>query len=138
MAEQRLIDANALYREADNLENAVAEKCGWQEECDGISQVKDLIVAAPTIDAAPVVHGRWVWFENRPVADDEDPECIGITGYECSECGNNDSTCIRFYEELSVYSISCIKEGLKESLTNYCPSCGAKMDAADNNVGHKD
>lgn len=83
----------------------------------------------PTIDAVPVVRGQWVWFENRPIVDDEDPECIGITGYECSECGNNDSTCIRFCEEPDVYLLSCIKEGLKESLTNYCPNCGAKMDA---------
>ena len=93
-----------------------------------LSSVMDEINDAPTIDATPVVHGQWVWFENRPVVDDEDPECIGITGYECSECGNNDSTCIRFYEEPSVYLLSCIKEGLKESLTSYCPNCGAKMD----------
>ena len=120
----RLIDADALVKkvcfrckEGDG-EGMCAEFCRFIAALDN----------TPTIDAVPVVHGQWVWFENCPVVDDEDPECISIIGYECSECGNNDSTCVRFYEEPSVYLLSCIKEGLKESLTNYCSNCGAKMD----------
>lgn len=87
-----------------------------------------LVNNAPAIDAVPVVHAHWAWAENRPIADDDDPECIGRTGYECSACGNNERTSVRFYEELSSMMVLELKEGLKESLTNYCHNCGAKMD----------
>ena len=95
---------------------------------DRLAFATGVVEQAEAVDAVPVVHGRWVWFENRPVTDADDPECIGCTGYECSECGNNEGTCIRFYEELSPDMLARIKEGLMEFLTNYCPNCGAKMD----------
>lgn len=132
--EVRLIDANALQLEADqhNVMNGVAfvGQRGGGRTLEIVKRLlKHMIDNAPTIDAEPVRNGRWVWFENRPVTDADDPECIGCTGYECSECGNNEGTCIRFYEELSPDMLARIKEGLMEFLTNYCPNCGAKMDA---------
>lgn len=45
----RLIDANALYKKVDDLENATAAEWGWQELCDGISQAKAMIADAPSI-----------------------------------------------------------------------------------------
>jgi hypothetical protein len=74
MANERLIDANALWEKADALERATAKESGWQEMCDGISQVKELISEAPTVDAVPVVHGRWI-------AQDS-----GRTRFMCSKC----------------------------------------------------
>lgn len=126
MAYVRLIDANALKK-------ALMKPFNWNNSPEEIQEQADfnyfevMIDAAPTIDTVQVTHGRWVWFENRPVTDPDYPECIGCTGYECSECGNNEGTCIRFYEELSLDTLSCIKEGLKKSVTNYCSNCGAKM-----------
>ena len=99
---------------------------------DQVAMAIETVEAAQVVDAEPVRNGRWVWFENRPVTDADDPECIGCTGYECSECGNNEGTCIRFYEELSPDMLARIKEGLMEYLTNYCHSCGAKMGGGDN------
>ena len=66
--------------------------------CVALEDVKN----APTIDAEPVRHGRWM-----PVTCENHPKIIlGCTGYMCSECG-------RIEEENS---------------EPYC-HCGAKMDA---------
>lgn len=56
----------------------------------------------PTIDAAPVVHGRWERFE----------EISGSIGVSCSACRWKDYTHGKY----------------KGNLFHYCPSCGAKMD----------
>lgn len=37
--------------------------------------VEDLIENAPAVDAAPVVHGLWIYFN-----------CVGNGMYQCSEC----------------------------------------------------
>lgn len=62
----------------------------------------------PTIDAEPVRHGRWLgegdgYADGYPVMD----------VWYCSECDH------------------CIDDGTdnQEHLPNYCPNCGAKMDA---------
>ena len=57
-----------------------------------------LIADAPTIDAAPVKHGRWIPVMNG-IDDDTNP------AFDCSEC---DTMCRKQY--------------------NYCPKCGATMD----------
>lgn len=58
---------------------------------------------APTVDAVPVVHGRWIYKQT----EDED---WGHTfhSWECSNCN---------------YHAECNPAG-----KNYCPHCGAKMD----------
>lgn len=64
---------------------------------------------APTVDAAPIRHGRWVqkkeWHLGRWVA-----------WFECSECGEHDDNS-DMYEMMPFCNLS-----------NYCPGCGAKMD----------
>lgn len=42
--------------------------CGWD---DAMNIVEEL----PAVDAAPVVHGRWIYFN-----------CVGNGRYRCSEC----------------------------------------------------
>lgn len=66
---------------------------------------------APSEDVAPVVHGKWEY--NRDATD------FGIGGYICSQCKNknNNLPCNR------VKSVQMFL-GAK-----YCPECGAKMDA---------
>lgn len=67
---------------------------------------KKRIDSMPTVDAEPVRHGMWL------------PKHHYIAGYEfvsghiCSECGDD----------------ALNAEG-DEFLTDYCPNCGAKMDA---------
>lgn len=90
MSEQRLIDANALdFSHCDN-------------EFDCIYIVDN----APTIDAVPVVHGRWI--TTRTYSHDGEPYC--------SNCGEEAPA------EYGRYTY--IK-------STYCPNCGSKMDKED-------
>lgn len=85
----RLIDADALKYQATG----------------GLTSVGLLTLAeiddAPTIDAVPVVHGRWVNYRKAVIG------LATIWSAECSECGCGQ---VRKFEEY-----------------NYCPNCGAKM-----------
>lgn len=77
-----------------------------QDICDGSEDrdwLKRCFDEAPTIDAVPVVHGRWIVTIYTTVS--ERGRIISNTKFRCSECG---------------YS-----NGRKQS--NYCPNCGAKM-----------
>lgn len=97
MNDVRLIDANALPNYKCQVTATVGDQKGpaemrfvfWQD-----------IEKAPTIDAAPVVHGRWEY---------------SIGSYstpKCSCCG----WCIPYSEDSRL------------DARNYCPNCGAKMD----------
>lgn len=102
----RLIDAEALEesieqidwyhlaRNGEMVKGATAEN-GWYKEQDIYSAIEE----APTIEAKPVVHGRWI---------SKNPH-----GYEwifvCSNCDYVDG-----------YPFN--------DRHNYCPNCGAKMD----------
>lgn len=97
----RLIDADQLGIGKETrsvfIEKAYAD--GWNSAIDIINQ-------AETVDAAPVVHGKWeLCFEDWRKQ---------LEGDKCSICGfEHYGTCIRSY--------------------NYCPSCGAKMDLEEQN-----
>ena len=93
----RLIDADA-----------VIEKCGdWYVEEGSeegfIGTLKSLIDEQLTVDAAPVVHGRWL------------VKCKAVDGSlsECSVC-----------HDWQVHN--------GEYIPKYCPECGAKMDGDGN------
>lgn len=77
-----------------------------------IMEVDDSVPNAATVcDVVEVVHGEW-----KPCYEDWRKQ---IEGDECSACGfRHYGTSIRHY--------------------HYCPNCGAKMDATDNNVGDKE
>lgn len=67
-----------------------------------VSDIYDIIKAAPAVDAVEVVHGRWIteyWKSGY------------IKRCYCSECGEPP------------------KDSYKPD--NYCPQCGAKMDRKD-------
>ena len=59
----------------------------------------ELIQKAPTVDAEPVRHGRWIYDFNED----------GYDGYRCSNCMEH-----RQIDYKDDY--------------HYCPNCGAKMD----------
>lgn len=103
MAEQRLIDANALIY-------WLTKATGFRTNCEDCTSIDCLdciideaIKNAPTIEAKPVVHGRWI---------SKNPH-----GYEwvfvCSNCDYIDG-----------YPFN--------DRSNYCPNCGAKMDEKEN------
>ena len=83
----RLIDADALIKEA------------CTEGAYGYVDAKQ-ISDAPTIDAAPVRHGHWIYHPDDLFPND--------STQECSYCHAEES--LTLYNE------------------NYCPNCGARMD----------
>lgn len=95
----RIIDADKLK---DDIDYYIKE-AEWGEEANKhLEWCKEFIDSQPTIDAKPVIRGRWkIW--------DED---YGDT-FECSECGEV------FY----------LVDGTpKENHYNRCPNCGALLD----------
>ena len=74
-----------------------------------ISAIRKMISTYPTVDAVPVVHGRWISDEAyghiKVIDGIPNGSCI------CSVCGK----WLTGSDEYDVYG-------------NYCPSCGAKMD----------
>lgn len=107
----RLIDADALlenFAERQNLDCSDGEFCDCflnsaQEVSTEWWCVEDAVESAPTIDAAPVVHARWV-HRCRYIATE-------IREWCCSACGELPPGPNQLAHEL-----------------RYCPNCGAKMD----------
>ena len=94
--EMRLIDAKPLMQN------------GWHLVQTGESNrfIQSMSLAdIPTVDAKPVVHGRWIPLEYDGFADGNPV----LDLWECSECQEEHS-------------------GDEDTLTPYCPNCGAKMD----------
>lgn len=106
----RAIDADALIEEVKKYANEPLKLHDrrWTSRCTAI--IEDMIGTIkmqPTLDAVPVVHGRWVKMTGMMP-----PEYHGH--YECSECQWH-------------------MKGLRNSWTReeellYCHNCGAKMD----------
>lgn len=106
----RLIDRDRLI---DILTDADAT--GFAGNCEGCTDIDclnciidDVIETAPTIEAEPVRHGKWILSEEKIDAFTK------ILTLKCSECG--------YWRRRS--------HGLFDR-TNYCPNCGAKMDGGD-------
>ena len=78
----------------------------WNGE---IEHVVFRIDNAPTVDAVPVRHGRWT--------ADESMYTVGEA--QCSMCKTT------FYED----DLYMVGEKAQSEMPNYCPHCGAKMDA---------
>ena len=103
----RLIDADAAI---DMLKKTIAVNKNpnhdarvWEE---GMNCALTIIGAEPSVEAAPVVHGRWI----------EHEEYNFDTYYDCSVCGES----------------WCTVDGTPwENGMNYCPNCGAKMDGGE-------
>lgn len=94
----RLIDADAFKQ------TFCAECCATQ--CEGCNIDYHFEHLAPTVDAVPVRHGKWLYGESES----------GHDGYYCSQCGKH----IRWiYGEEDINFITSY---------NYCPKCGARME----------
>lgn len=101
--EMLLIDANALIKwMEDNTANSE-----WMVNQYNADLICSMLEAAPTVDARPVVHGRWIFeqaYEN------------GTADYKCSICDFDDSFPIGNF-----------------TYRNYCPNCGSQMEGGDGN-----
>lgn len=74
----RMIDADAFDKRI-RLDVGSCEEELTEDFKDGISTILEMMKTAPTVDAVPVKHGRWIYHPDWQA----DGEC----GYECSECG---------------------------------------------------
>jgi hypothetical protein len=102
----RLIDADALeksmketYCKDCNSYNGVRCRACWVDDACGA------IDSAPTIEAEPARSEKWIGIEFDGYADG----CPVYYLWECSGCHGE-------------------HEGEADTLTDYCPNCGARMD----------
>lgn len=75
----RLINADEIQYTKDWVVTDKIPKVGGYKAKAIYRVTKEEIDAMPTVDAVPVVHGRWIYHPDWQA----DGEC----GYECSECG---------------------------------------------------
>lgn len=101
---KRLIDADVLLAEVEKskLHNPHPQGMVRVNHRNEHDHFERMILDAPTVDAAPVVHGYW---EDYMPYVDEDPNNKTVKK-RCSVC----------------------KESASPFMTKYCAECGAKMD----------
>ena len=95
----RLIDADAFIRYAD------------EPSIFDTTDLKAMIGEQPTIEAAPVVHGRWIYHLYAPYGGSYVTMC-------CSRC---------------YWEIPYSEERGSFNRSPFCPNCGAKMDEKEHN-----
>ena len=112
-AQERLIDANALWQEINNVGGCGAEPDSWADGWDkGINEAIRLVEEAPTIDWESLrPHAKWAW-EDSVYGWDWD--------LRCSNC-HHKAPMLEHEAALETY------------MTSYCPHCGAKMGDNDGN-----
>lgn len=122
----RLIDADALKGDFRD----------WLSENSDYRTVPQIIDSRPTIDAEPVRHGRWEWYEYWGDAAFRDPPEIYDAGWACSACG----TALLQYLQSHFPDIPSYTECASEEKPTLecCPCCGAKMDAKEENHAAKE
>ena len=109
-----LISRKALLEAIENIDwhsvnkNLVLHEGARDEECAFVryADVESAIKAAPVVQVNPVVYGRWIITESIPTIEKT---------VECSAC-----RCKGYYPKALWGAIR---------LTDYCPACGAKMEA---------
>lgn len=84
------------------------------------------IARFPTIDAEPVRHGRWEFYEDwgSGMSRVDPPEPFDA-GWKCSSCGIDLGDYLTDCLGVNVY----VDEEDKMPKIKSCPHCGAKMDA---------
>lgn len=107
--EKRLIDANKAQAVLLNMAEHLVE-AGNPEMGGAVGYAAEVIGKQKTVDAVEVVHGRWIPLEYDGYADGNPVWDL----WECSECREEHS-------------------GDEDTLTPYCPNCGAKMDGENEN-----
>ena len=101
----RLIDGDALKNKIEQHSYPLSDRINSIENGMFLCGIYQAIDESPTIDAAPVVHGRWILLGKNEHDYETSVE------EKCSLCGRY---VYRYDTELQ---------------DNYCPNCGARMDA---------
>ena len=88
MAERRFIDANNLIEEIReercyNCRNFKDMKCDYCGTADYIYMIEDM----PTVEAKPVVHGRWKRYGKNLGECSECGEIVSVRSNYCPNCG---------------------------------------------------
>ena len=83
--------------------------------------VYESIRDVPAADVAPVVHGRWEWFEEWSPGTTEYPTECDDCGWRCSNCKTALEDVVGGYWD----------DPYDEPKLKFCPNCGAKMDLDD-------
>lgn len=135
MKEVRLIDANALKQVLQSHHDFFVRAWGSfhslpandKARVDEITNCIAEIVNAPSIDAEPVIHARWEWYEEPVTSLCPDPDY----GWRCSHCKEDAERMIeRAYPHSNVEFV----DDDKPPKIDYCPNCGAKMDGGADNA----
>ena len=105
----RLIDADKAERDIEELRESDWFNAPYlsKERKIGLSEAFDMIQGvcikhAPTVDAEPVRHGKWIKLDMH----------AHLADHKCTACGQE------------CYVPTC----MGEPMYTYCPNCGAKMD----------
>lgn len=118
---ERLVNANALRSElAENLaliHLGPYGYCACSPKIDGElvlnrEYVLQIIDSAPTVDARPVVHGRWLDVKETEMYVPDKKYTVTHTAETCSNC------------KVRIGFIG----GKQYLYDNQCPNCGAKME----------
>lgn len=112
----RLVNADALLCKLEKYSDPTAREkneylFGMQQRLETCIELVD---DAPTVDAVPVVHGRWIIKDNPGT---------GWYRVTCSECGEDVTSVapvIGFFPKA-------------KATWDFCPNCGARMDGKDGN-----
>lgn len=122
----RLIDADALKGDFHE----------WLSGKSDYRTIPQIIDGAPTIDAEPVRHGRWEWYEYWGDAAFRDPPEIYDAGWACSACGTELLQYLQsHFPDIPSYT-ECASD--EKPTLERCPCCGAKMDAKEDNHAAKE
>lgn len=106
----RAIDATALQRRICGVQcGCNPEECG-SEDC----KFERFLSFAPTLDVAPVRHGRWEQDYELVKGMEDNSEYPYVA---CNLCGHRE------------YDVDLNDYTDYDDLPKYCPNCGAKMDA---------
>ena len=96
---------------ADALKEALCENCMFNTKdlCGANCDAQQMIENAPTIEAEPVRHGRWVYAD----------KIGGMMHYSCTSCKSDGKECIADENEITWFK--------------FCPKCGARMNGGAEN-----
>lgn len=118
----RLIDADLLIRNVGKIPQLRGITYG---------RIKNVVKEAPTIDAEPVRHGRWVWREDWGHPSISEPPELFDAYWMCSACGTDLLQYLKsHFPDIPSYT-ECATDEVPT--LERCPNCGAKMDGGKEN-----
>lgn len=94
----------------------MAENGEYDHYTSGFDEAVTIVEDFPVADVAPVVHGRWIVWEDS----------MQFVHYTCSVCGEDVIMAQTGDSVLDLFTYT------------YCPQCGAKMDERPNQMFEED